>query len=675
MFDLKLRSTLLFACLVILGVMFMPVGSGAADFSKKPRWWLEDGICFVGNWEPLVFRLRRGGRSTDYMADYEAQHSVKTIRALKKAGVNMMLTHFYKGMGPDLEEWDLAYTRKLCQRARAEGLRVGAYIGSTLFSETLYNEVPDSRNWTQLDNRGRPIIYSDQYFRERADFTTSGYRELIKSQITKAITEYGMDLIHFDNFYTMFPLEAGFTEHIQELFREYLRRKYTPDQLWERLGFRDVSLVRPPRLASTPMSPVQDPLAQEWIEFRVETLADFIRELAGHIRTLNPQTVIEFNPHGLWGENNAYNSGMDHARLLPLCDIFWSEDPDHAHYFPDQNRLVSKIRSYKLARHFGTALFSYNHSPLELAEAMAFNRMCPGNVSYSVVDKQEDKRYIKFFHRNKELFRDLEVLADVGVLRDFASLTYGGWDPYLATVQAEQVLIQDRVPFDLLFEQDWQRLEQYPVVVAAAQENLSDEKVLLLKRYVESGGALVVVGRTGAFDERRRVRTEKDNFWKLMGLGASPAMSGKAARLESGQGKVFFLPLFENHPSVPGTADNVHPDYWYLPLNHEEFLMGLRWCRGGDFSVNIETKPHLAAAHYRKGQSRQVHLVNYWPGHPVRQIPVIFSSEEKSPSPSRARLYCPETDKPQELELSRYGQDCWSVIVPRIDIYGLLVVE
>jgi len=31
---------------------------------------------------------------------------------------------------------------------------------------------------------------------------------------------------HFDNFYTMFPLDAGYTQHIQQLFREYLEKKY-----------------------------------------------------------------------------------------------------------------------------------------------------------------------------------------------------------------------------------------------------------------------------------------------------------------------------------------------------------------------------------------------------------------------------------------------------------------
>ena len=339
---------------------------------------------------------------------------------------------------------------------------------------------------------------------------TRGYRDQIKKVVGVALEDYDMDLIHFDNFYTMFPLDAGYTEHIQQLFREYLEKKYTPEQRVERLGFDTVSRIKPPRVANHPMVPVTDPLLQEWITFRVEALTGFIKELSEHIRTLSDKAVVEFNPHGIWGENCAYTNGMDHARLLALSDVFWSEDPDHAHYFEDEGRLVSKIRSYKLARRFGNALFSYNHSPLELAEAMAFNRMCIGDVVWEMVSEPEkwtrQLKYIDFFNRNKELYRELETIDDVGVMRDFESMTFGGWTPFLNTVQAEQTLIQNRVPFTLLFDRDWTELARWKVVVLASQENLSDKEIALARDYVSKGGNLVVVGATGGYDQWRRLR-------------------------------------------------------------------------------------------------------------------------------------------------------------------------
>ncbi|MBW1696418.1 MAG: family 10 glycosylhydrolase [Deltaproteobacteria bacterium] len=671
------RKTALKLVIVLgLTLLFLPVKALHAGDNKHPQWWLRDGICFVGNWEPLSFRIRNGRVPRDYMAHYEFEHQESTVRELKQAGVNMVITHFYKGLGLEHEKEDLSYTRKLVKNLKKHGMYAGAYIGSTLFSETLYREIPGSSDWVQLNRRGEPIIYSDQYFRERADFTQDGYREQIKKVVEKAIEDYGVDLIHFDNFYTMFPLDAGHTRHIQRLFREYLETKYRPKQRKERLGFEDVSLVRPPRVANRPMAPVTDPLVQEWIEFRVEVLSDFVRELSTHIRKLNPETIVEFNPHGIWGQNNAYANGMDHARLLPLSDIFWSEDPDHARYFPDQNRLVSKIRSYKLGRKFGNALFSYNNSPLELAEAMAFNRMCLGDVPWSIIENEEatrvNREFISFFNRNKELYRDLETIADVGVMRDFESLTFGGWVPFLATVQAEQVLIQNRVPFTLLFDQDWDNLEDYKVVVLAAQENLTNEEIDRLESYLQGGGALAVVGSTtGAYDSWRRARGGGESFWSLLGAGELVRDPRSPARFSLGKGRVFYLPGFENHPGVPRTDDQIHPDYWYLPLNWEEFLEGISYCRNGDYTLTVETKPWVAAAHYRKGRMRQVHLVNYWPGHPVRYIPVIVS--ENGLKPANATLYSPEHE-PLNLDLGTY-MGGWMTLVPELDTYAVVVFE
>jgi Beta-galactosidase len=674
----KQRIFLLCFSLVIYFFFFQAAAS--AEEVRRPEWWLKDGMTFVGNWEPLSHRIRLGAVPKDYLTHYEFEHRESTVLKLKDAGVNMVLTHFWKGLGPKLEEEDLVYTRKLVDNLKKNGMYAGAYIGSTLYNETLYREIPEAVNLIQRDYRGEPVPYWTQYFRDRPDFTKKGYMDLLKSQVTKAIKEYGMNLIHFDNTSYMFPLNAGYTEHLHQLFREYLEDKYTPEERKIRLGFSDVSLLRPPRVAEQPMKPVRDPLVQEWTTFRVEALADYAKDLYLHIRNLDPEVVVEFNPHGIWGNNLGYRTGLDHAYILPYMDAFWSEDPDHAHYFPEDNRLVSKIRSYKLARHFDNALFAYNNKPLELAEALAFNRMCLGDLSWSIIEPASEKlkdidinlSFIKFFNDNKELFRGLETINDVGVMRDFASMTFGGWIPFLSTVQAEQVLIQNRVPFTLLFKQDWERLSDYKVVVLAAQENLSDEKIKTVKEYVVKGGSLVVVGQsTGQYDDWRRARSGEDGFWRLMGLKEIEESPDLPARLSLGKGRIFYLPGFDNHPDIPKIDFRVNPEYWKLPLNWEEFMTGLSWARRGEFSITTETKPWVAAAHYRKGNQRQVHLVNYWPGHPARYIPVIFA--ETGLRPSKATLYSPEHPV-LKLDLTRY-QGNWAVILPEVKTYGLLVLE
>jgi hypothetical protein len=693
----KMPGFFLVFCLVLGFLSVTEAFSAVRPPDRKPQWWLRDGICFVGNWEPLVFRVRRGPIPTNYLVRYEWEHSNEAISALKAAGVNMIVTHFYKGLGLQHEKKDLVYTRKLVETCKHSGLFVGAYIGSTLFSETLYQEIPQSEQWKQVSLSGEVIRYSSsQYFRDRADFTIKGYREHIKSIVTKAIKEYGMDLIHFDNISFMFSSQAGRTDNIQKQFRRYLKEKYDAEQLEERMGFPDISMVSPPNLQRNPMLSVTDPLFQEWTYFRVEALADYVEELSEHIRSLDSEVIVETNPQGLCGRNRALETGMDHARQLPFTDIFWSEDPDHARYFPEETRLVSKIRSYKLARHFANALFSYSNNPLEIAEAAAFNRMCLGDAGYRVLEnwpegvnmddsyryyytddtldrekKARNRKYIQFFHQNKDLFRGLEVVADVGVMRDFESMTFGGWHPHLNTIQAEQALIQSRVPFEIIFEQDWEKLDRYKVVVLASQENLSNSEIARLRRYVHQGGCLAVVGRTGAYDQYRKLRGLEDDFWRLLGAESVLKEPEKTAKMTLGRGRIYYLPGFENHPKVPEISSQVHPDYWHLPLNWEQFMEGLHFCMGGEFTVTVETRLHVAAAHYRKGVMRQVHLVNYWPGHPARYIPVIFS--EHGLAPEKATLYSPD-HLPLPLDLNRYREG-WLVLVPEVETYGIIVLQ
>ena len=695
----KARLTRLFLLIIASIFLLYPVLTLAADCKQRPKWWLENGICLAGHWEPLAFRVRRGPIPTNYRTRYQWEHSREAVLSLKAGGVNMVVTHFYKGLGMKLEEAELGYVEKLAQLCHRNGMYVGAYIGSTLFNETLYREKPESRDWVQLDQRGEPINYSaTQYFRDRADCTLPGYREHIKDIVTRAIKEYRMDLIHFDNTSSLMAFNAGRTENIRKLFREHLENGYTAEQRKELFGFSDVSLIDPPRLENSPMLPVTDPLAQEWTIFRVKALADYTRELSEHIHSLDPEVIMEINPLGLAGANRAYSHGLYHPDLLPYTDIFWSEDPDHAHYYPEDNRLVGKIRSYKLARGFGNALFSYSNNQLEIAEAMAFNRMCLGDVGFRIIENwpagvnlddfyryfytpedtldQEQKlanqKFIHFFHKNKHLYRGQEVIAEVGVMRDFESLTFGGWLPNLNTIQAEQVLIQNRVPFTLLTDRDWERLDDYRVIVLASQENLSDGEITRLRSYLERGGALAVVGGTGAYDQRRRLRGRQDNFWHLVGVETPAAERNESAMIKLDRGRIFYLPRFINHPEVPEFSNSVHPDFWHLPLNWEEFMEGLLFCRTeAGFSVTVETKPQVAAAHYRKGLQRQVHLVNYRPGQVVKYIPVIFN--EKGLKPRRAILYSPDHD-PAELDLGNYRSG-WSVIVPQLITYGIVVLE
>ena len=81
--------------------------------SIKPAW-LEDGIIQAGNYEPLIFRRRRGYYlREDYFERFQNEHTEETVKKLKEMGVNFVMIHGYKGFGIEAEKETRRYAKQL----------------------------------------------------------------------------------------------------------------------------------------------------------------------------------------------------------------------------------------------------------------------------------------------------------------------------------------------------------------------------------------------------------------------------------------------------------------------------------------------------------------------------------------------------------------------------------
>ena len=106
---------------------------------------------------------------------------------------------------------------------------------------------------------------------------------------------------------------------------------------------------------------------------------------------------------------------------------------------------------------------------------------------------------MEFFREyNDRYYTGVDNVADVAVLRTWASMAYSVSAAYVPTTLVEQVLIQYKVPWDLLFEEQIDRIGKYAAVILAGQECVSDAQVAALLAYMRGGGTLVVAGNTGA---------------------------------------------------------------------------------------------------------------------------------------------------------------------------------
>ena len=631
-----------------------------------PEWLKNEPLIIVGNWDSMpIFRRRVGGNTAWQEEDYRREMSEEAVRKLKDLGVSMAVIHFYKGFGLEAEKPHIDDARRYAALLKKYGIRVGVYIGSTVAYETFLAEKPEAEQWFAPDYMGRPVFYDDQTFRKRVYFMHPGYRDYMKRVLRMAIEDLHVDEIDFDN--TSMQAQPPIFLHplaVQD-FREFLGMRYPPEALERRLGFRGTAHVLPPRF-DRPLGAINDPLFQEWADFRCRQLNAYYAELAGFMRGLDPRVAIATNPHsGISGRNTVWDQGVDYPGLLPWMDITWTEEGNEAGVSAD-GVLISKIRTYKMATSLGKRVLTYTAGTgggrLQMAESMAYNRQTLGMVGGALAGfevPESERAYIRFFRDRFDLFRDVENVADVAVLHSRASMGYNNDLPWQSSMLVEQALIEANVPFDILFDEQLGNLSRYRALVLPDQECLSDAQAEAVRRYVAGGGGLVATEQTALYNEWRVERRE----------------SALAGLFRKGGPRVVYLaevkPAVRKPAVVPMTSQ-----YWKLPVNTKELAAAVKAAAGGDLAIEVTGPPHIASELLEQKGARRlsVHLLNYDsdrrprvenagislripPGRTVARVELLSPDEGNPPAPRH------------ELRNGRL-----EVRLPQLNTYSILVV-
>ncbi|MCC6587555.1 MAG: beta-galactosidase trimerization domain-containing protein [Bryobacterales bacterium] len=639
----------------------------------KPAWLGQEPLIIIGNWDSMpIFRRRVGGNTIQQEEDYAREHSEEAVIKLKELGVTMAVIHFYKGFGLEAEREHMADARRLADLCKKHGLRVGVYLGSTIAYETFLREKPDITDWFVPPFLGHPVVYGDQTFRKRVYFMHNGYREYMKRVLRIAIEDFKVDLIHFDN--TSMQAQPPIFFHPQAIadFREFLRAKYSPEMLTKRLGFADVTYVEPPPVERVG-SAINDPLVQEWADFRCKQLADYYGEMERYIRGLNPQVAVENNPHsGISGRNTVWEQGVDYPRLLRHTDVVWTEEGNAAGVSAD-GVLVSKIRSFKMASKLNNSVFTYTGGAqggvLQMGEAMAYNRQNLGMVGGALAGYETpaiQRRYIQFYRANFDKYRGVESRAEVAVLHSFATMAYNNDLPWQSSMLVEQALIQAKVPFDIVFDEDLKNLTRYKVLVLPDQDALSDEQAALIRAFVNRGGGLLATEQTSLYTEwrlRRRDLALKDLFHPTLPV-----------RRQVGSGRVAYIASVDAvKPKPPATG--MTSAYWVLPANWRHVVDSVRWAAGG--TMPLEVRAPLTVTAELLGQPKRllVHLLNF----DYRRTPAVDSigvSLRVPPGGAIEQVSWLSPDEPTAKTLPfTVAGGMAAITVPRLATYGMVVAQ
>jgi hypothetical protein len=634
--------------------------------------------------EPIDFLLRRGEHEADIEEHYATMLSPGNIQRMADAGVKWGRLFFYKGFGLEYERPAMMQAKKVADQMHSLGMKVSLYMGGTMFTETLYRELPEAKGWEQRDQWDRPVPYGSQTYRHYACPNEPKYREYLGKVIKVGVEEFKVDEFAFDNIMLQAEPHSCHCARCVAAFHTMLKRRYpTKEAAMRRFGLPDTDWLVPHDWGSETepdsVTALNDPVLQEWVRFRCESLARYANDLYGAVKELDPKVAVLFNIKGVYSFNRYWANGVYQPLFAGKIDLMAFDTGGYDEHIDAQTgALISQIRSYKMARRLETGCEDAFANDVRATVHMSFGYQKPvaglaaapmGSGAFNTFTPM-----MEFFREyNDRYYTGVDNVADVAVLRTWASMAYSVSAAYVPTTLVEQVLIQYKVPWDLLFEEQMDRIGRYAAVIVAGQECLSDAQVAALLAYARGGGTLIVAGNTGQYNEWRETRGKS-----VLG----------AARSE-GKGRVVVIPSVmpatnngrgaaANDDPEPGFTStrgaHMNPPQWVLPKNAEEIYKAV--VAGVPTGLSLVTEAPLTTVMelQRRAESQEViaHFINF--ESKKRVGPFAVAVRKQFPVPVKSvTCFSPEKDDPVKLEFTEVG-GVVKFSVPEMGVYSMVVV-
>ncbi|MEN6558246.1 MAG: beta-galactosidase [Thermoguttaceae bacterium] len=623
-------------------------------------------------WEPLSHYVHSkgsvvGGVNTSspfLSAWYDRLHEEQTARMMSDLGVNLAVTHFFKGFGLNHEQDEIQRTKQLVEAAHRCGIRVMGYCQwQTIYSNTFPEEVPDAASWVQLDEQGKYRCWGSDKKRWAPCIHCREFIDYLKRVMRVGLEEVGLDGLHFDNDY----FQPCYCKRCEAAFQKWMAARY-PGQC-KRFGVESFDKIAQPRKLPRGRR-ITDPLTQAWVLFRCESLGEVNREIAEYARSVRPDVIMLNNPTHPRGFNGLQRRALWPPMIGGAMDVVFAENGNFARMSGDA--LVSQIRAHKHAAAVGYRVVSTTWKQqkgkmqlpekpeevkLQVAEGTALNGIPGTNWALRLDDKHDGhmrierpelrealQQYLGFAHKTEDLRKDARPVRDVAVLETFASMAYDATAAASLVQGVQEVLIRDGFPWETVFGDNMDRLKGFRSLVVAGQSYLSDSECRKIHEFVQNGGGLLLIGDNGHYDEQGRPR-DKDPLADVKG------------------DRVVRLPA--NLITAPA-MEQAYASWVALSKSHAEIATAVQKTLGDQFSARVTGSDKVALSAYELPDGRLVvHLVNY--AAPSPQEGLKLSVGPKWQKAASVKLLSPES--------SSALTGGATVELPPLPVYAVVVFE
>jgi hypothetical protein len=429
--------------------------------------------------------------------------------------------------------------KAVAQKAHAVGNYAYVYIAglecitanADQTRHTLFKDHPD---WVQRKLTGEPAVFGGgtAFWIARGDEDVwispyaSEWRKVYMERV-RQIAATGIDGIYVDIPYWMTHFEgwenswASFDDHTVAAFKK-------------KTGLDARTEIR--------LGDYEDPGFIQWIDFRVETITDFMEEISQNAKAVNPKcmTIAEIYP-GI--EEGSPRVGADVYQLYPVVDVIAHEyeygSGDHMaasrtplDWFGYMTGMYS-FRSFAAGRASWMLNYSWDGNKnvdrreamknLAMAELMAGANVWDtrGHVMSGSNDKETRKLIFNWIAgHEKTFYSPRNPVRPIGIYFSPKTRDYLPKEFIESFRGMMFLLLQSHLEFQIVTPRDLQSFRGEELILPDVR-CLSEAELNWLRRFVRSGKALLVTGETGNYDEKRQPRTENP-LHKLLGI-SNPA--------------------------------------------------------------------------------------------------------------------------------------------------------
>jgi hypothetical protein len=324
----------------------------------------------------------------------------------------------------------------------------------------------------------------------------SGYLEVMKQIVTEQLA-YGIAGFHLDMLDQGFgPPYGCWCDTCQQQFRQRFGHDMPPGVAW-------------------------DEAWDHMLQFRYDTSDRFEKQLAAHIKSINPEATVDFNYHGsppfsfevgqrpvqhagngdfITGETGVW--GFSALGVGLNAEFYRAATPG----LPVQVAIQRGVRMY----HDQTT------RPLHDMRWELFSLLAHGSF-VTMVDKTafdgwlDPVAYDRFAAAFSEVQSKREHFGqqpayDVGIYFSSRTRDWYGRENAARYFQsfwgAHRACVMEHLQYGVLLDENisLNNLQQFPVVYLPNAAIVSPSEVAILRQYVESGGCLLITGHTAQFD-------------------------------------------------------------------------------------------------------------------------------------------------------------------------------